>query len=90
MLVQAITISKSLKRPIQVMWTREQEHRTVTNADEQNKIRISLNEKGLPYNGIIKWSIVILLLTEIQNLKSGWINGIGNQTHLKVFHQFII
>ena len=51
-LVQAITISKSLKKPIQVMWTREQEiQNSYPMQMNKNKIRISLNEKGLP----IQW-----------------------------------
>ena len=48
-LVQAITISRSLKKPIQLMWTREQEiQNSYPMQMNKNRIRISLNEKGFP------------------------------------------
>ena len=48
-LVQALTISKLLMKPIQVMWTREQEiQNSYPMQMNKNKIRISLNDQGFP------------------------------------------
>ena len=45
-LVQALTISKLLMKPIQVMWTREQEiQNSYPMQMNKNKVRISLNDK---------------------------------------------
>ena len=51
-LVQAVWISKKLKKPVQVMWTREQEiQNSYPMQMNKNYVRLSLSENGLP----IQW-----------------------------------